>query len=287
MIVYEADVSVDQRDHTDAMKDATAVKNLEWMRHPSVSNCNVGNVNEGHVDFVTHYVENDESTCKDGYLHGGSKSDLFGSTVSFSANGAMLAVGSPGYTYSDKEKTYTYQRVGKMEVFHVMNNYFGKDNHARDPDSDVTNRKTTAAIGKDERDALKIEDQGYVDRAIELKRDAYQFSSTNNYNFYRVWHTRHTGSEFSNRATHIGAQGVVSKDGGTIADANGREVTMLKRLATSGDERTPDEVESDFVRRIVQKQQMSRSFKFSPDEPGLRYAFSDLPSQLVTAAASA
>lgn len=77
----------------------------------------------------------------------------------------MLAIGSPAYTHVKDE--YTYDRVGKLEVFHLLNNYFGKDNHARDPDSDVVGRKTTAAIGKSERDFLKKEDEGYIDKAIQ------------------------------------------------------------------------------------------------------------------------
>ena len=60
---------------------------------------------------------------------------------------------------------------------------------------------------------MKKEDEDYIDKAIAMKRGAYKYSGSNNYNFYRVWHSRYTGSEFKNRATHIGYQAVLSKDG--------------------------------------------------------------------------
>lgn len=47
-------------------------------------------------------------------------------------------------------------------------------------------------------------------------------------------------------------------------------------------------MEADYVRKVVQKRPgMTRSYKYSTDDPGLRYAFSDLPTSLVTAAATA
>ena len=64
------------------MANSTQVRKLQWTRHASVSNCNVGGKWDGYASTVVSYSD-DESECKDGSLRG-SQGDLFGSSVSFS-----------------------------------------------------------------------------------------------------------------------------------------------------------------------------------------------------------